>query len=96
MYDFRELNSIKFNVLENDGTTIGRESEEGGRAGIVFPGQGVVTVEGGAEGMKATVVAVSKVEAGEKGIEGSVACEIAGPVFDQSTESEEPKREGLR
>jgi hypothetical protein len=46
--------------------------------------------------MKATVVAVSKVEAGEKGIEGSVAGEIAGPVFDQSTESEEPKREGLR
>lgn len=43
--------------------------------------------------MKATVVAVSKVEAGEKGIEGSVAGEIAGPVFDQSTESEEPPRE---
>jgi len=94
MYDFRELNSIiKFNVLENDGTTIGSESEEGGRVSIVFPSKGVVTVEDGAEGMKATVVAVSQVEAGEKGIEGSVAGEIAGPVFDQSTESEEPKRE---
>lgn len=53
--------------MENDGTTIGRESEEGERVGIVFPGKGVVTVEGGAEGMKAMVNAVSKVEAGEKG-----------------------------